>query len=92
MTSSTSSSNYGNLATYDPNNPGLAVSNYSIPHRFTWRLSYEAYWWGENRTKISLFGAANQDASLFCLGGPCMESTFENPLAAFKYLRRSTGR
>ena len=60
MTSSTSSSNFGNLATYDPNDPGLAVSNYSIPHRFTWRLSYEAYWWGDNRTKISLFGAANQ--------------------------------
>ncbi|MBT8069833.1 MAG: TonB-dependent receptor [Gammaproteobacteria bacterium] len=60
MTSSTSSSNYGNLATYDPNNPGLAISNYSIPHRFTARLSYEAYWWGENRTKFSLFGAANQ--------------------------------
>ncbi len=60
MTSSTSSSNYGNVAVYDSNNPGLAISNYSIPHRFTWRLSYEAYWWGDNRTKISLFGAANQ--------------------------------
>jgi hypothetical protein len=60
MTSSTSSSNYGNVAVYDPNNPGLAISNYSIPHRFTARLSYEAYWWGENRTKFSLFGAANQ--------------------------------
>ncbi len=60
MTSSTSSSNYGNLAVSDPNNPGLAISNYSIPHRFTARLSYEAYWWGENRTKFSLFGAANQ--------------------------------
>jgi hypothetical protein len=60
MTSSTSGSNFQNLARFDPNNPGLAVSNYSIPHRFTWRLSYEAFWWGDNRTKISLFGAANQ--------------------------------
>ena len=60
MTSSTSSSNYGNVAVSDSNNPGLAVSNYSIPHRFTARVSYEAYWWGENRTKFSLFGSANQ--------------------------------
>ncbi len=60
MTSSTSGSNYGNVAVSDPNNPGLAISNYSIPHRFTMRLSYEAFWWGENRTKISLFGSANQ--------------------------------
>ncbi len=60
MTSSTSSSNYGNIAVMDSNNPGLAVSNYSIPHRFTTRVSYEAYWWGDNRTKFSIFGAANQ--------------------------------
>lgn len=60
MTSSTSSSNYGNVAVSDSNNPGLAVSNYSIPHRFTARIAYEAYWWGENRTKFSLFGSANQ--------------------------------
>ena len=60
MTSSTSSSNYGNIAVSDSNNPGLAISNYSIPHRFTGRLSYTAYWWGENRTKFSVFGSANQ--------------------------------
>lgn len=60
MTSSTSSSNYGNLAVSDPNNPGLATSNYSIPHRFTARVSYEAYWWGENRSKFSIFGSMNE--------------------------------
>jgi len=60
MTSSTSSSNYGNVAVSDSNNPGLAISNYSIPHRFTARISYEAYWWGENRTKFSVFGSANE--------------------------------
>ena len=60
MTSSTSSSNYGNVAVTDPNNPGVAISNYSIPHRFTGRVSFEAYWWGDNRTMISLFGSANQ--------------------------------
>ncbi len=60
MTSSTSSSNFGNIAVKDPNNPGLAISNYSIPHRFTGRVSYSAYWWGDNRTKFSIFGSANQ--------------------------------
>ncbi len=60
MTSSTSGSNYANVAVSDPNNPGVAISNYSIPHRFTMRLAYEAFWWGDNRTKISLFGSMNQ--------------------------------
>lgn len=60
MTSSTSGSNWGNVAVKDPNNPGLAISNYNIPHRFTARLAYKAYWWGDNRTMISLFGALNE--------------------------------
>ncbi len=60
MTSSVSSSNYGNVAVSDPNNPGLAVSNYEIPNRFTMRVAYEAYWWGDNRSMITLFGALNQ--------------------------------
>jgi len=60
MTSSVSFSNYANIAVSDPNNPGPAVSNYLIPHRFTARLAYEAYWWDDNRTKITLFGAVNQ--------------------------------
>ncbi|HMB58590.1 MAG TPA: hypothetical protein VKN35_01645, partial [Xanthomonadales bacterium] len=60
MTSSVAFSNYANIAVDDPNNPGLAISNYNIPHRFTWRLEYNAYWWGDNRTSFSLFGAINQ--------------------------------
>lgn len=60
MTSSTSGSNYGNVAVRDPNNPGLAVSNYVIPNRFTARLAYKAYWFGDNRTMISLFGSMNE--------------------------------
>jgi len=60
MTSSVSFSNYANVAVSDPNDPGVAVSNYSIPHRFTLRMAYEAYWWGDNRTKITMFGAMNQ--------------------------------
>lgn len=60
MGSSTSGSNYGKIAVSDPNDPGLAISNYVIPHRFTARLAYKAYWWGDNRTMISLFGSANE--------------------------------
>ena len=40
MTSSVASSNYGNMATYDPTNPGARTSDYEIPHRFTMTLGY----------------------------------------------------
>lgn len=57
MTSSVAFSNYANVAVSDPNNPGRATSNYEIEHRFTLQLGYEAYWWGDNRTSFSLYGA-----------------------------------
>ncbi|NIP17428.1 MAG: TonB-dependent receptor, partial [Xanthomonadales bacterium] len=60
MTSSVAFSNYANVAVDDPNNPTLAVSNYNIPHRFTFRVSYENEWWGDNRSKFSLFVSANE--------------------------------
>jgi hypothetical protein len=60
MTSSVAFSNFANLSVDDPNNPSRAKSNYNIPHRFTFRLGYSAYWWGDNRTQFMLTGAANQ--------------------------------
>ena len=60
MTSSVAGSNFANISVSDFNNPGLAQANYDIPHRFTWRVSYEAYWWENNRTKFSIFGSANE--------------------------------
>jgi outer membrane receptor for ferrienterochelin and colicin len=60
MTSSVAFSNYANVAVSDPNNPGLATSNYEIPHRFTFELGYSAYWWADNRTNLTLFGARSQ--------------------------------
>ncbi|MCB1646787.1 MAG: hypothetical protein KDI36_15115, partial [Pseudomonadales bacterium] len=60
MTSSVAFSNYANIAVSDPNNPGAATSNYEIPHRFTLRLQYEAALWGDNMTRISLFGSRNE--------------------------------
>jgi len=60
MTSSVAFSNYANISVDDPNNPTLANSNYNIPHRFTWRVGYSAYWWGDNRTNFTLVGAVNE--------------------------------
>jgi outer membrane receptor for ferrienterochelin and colicin len=60
MTSSVAFSNFANVSVNDPNNPGLGVSNYEIPHRFTFRMGYAAYWWGDNRTLFTLSGASNQ--------------------------------
>jgi outer membrane receptor for ferrienterochelin and colicin len=60
MTSSVAFSNYANVAVSDPNDPGLATSNYEIPHRFTFELGYSAYWWADNRTSFTLFGARSQ--------------------------------
>jgi outer membrane receptor for ferrienterochelin and colicin len=60
MTSSVAFSNFANISVADPNNPSLAKSNYNIPHRFTWRVGYSAYWWKDNRTNFVLVGAVNQ--------------------------------
>jgi outer membrane receptor for ferrienterochelin and colicin len=60
MTSSVAFSNFANISTSDPNNPGLATSNYNIPHRFSFRMGYSAYFWGDNRTSFSLVGSHNE--------------------------------
>ncbi|HLF29543.1 MAG TPA: hypothetical protein VI566_00795, partial [Xanthomonadales bacterium] len=60
MTSSVSFSNFASIAVSDPNNPGRATSNYEIPHRFTLRIGYTAYWWGDNASKISVFASSNK--------------------------------
>jgi hypothetical protein len=70
MTSSVAFSNYALVSVDDPNGPSLANSNYNIPQRFTFRLGYSAYWWGDNRTNFTLVGAHNK-------GGP-FSYTFAN--------------
>ncbi|WP_341939132.1 TonB-dependent receptor [Marinimicrobium sp. C2-29] len=60
MTSSVAYSNYTNLATADPENPGPATSNYNIPHRFTAKLAYESNFFGDYATRVTLFGSANE--------------------------------
>ncbi|MEO1202523.1 MAG: TonB-dependent receptor, partial [Pseudomonadota bacterium] len=60
MTSSVAFSNFSNIAVSDPNNPGRAESNYEIPNRFTLRMSYQNAFFGDNMTKITVFGSANE--------------------------------
>ena len=60
MTSAVAGSNYGNLAATDPLNPGLATSNYEIPHRFTMSLSYRTELYQDYGTRFSLFGSASE--------------------------------
>lgn len=59
MTSSVAFSNYLNNAS-DPENPGLAPSNYEIPQRFTFRLGYSAEFMDGYRTRFSMFATANE--------------------------------
>jgi len=60
MTSATAGSNYGNIAVFDPNNPTAATSNYEVPHRFTFKVGYRKAFFGDNETKINLYGSRNQ--------------------------------
>ena len=60
MTSSTAGSNYFNVAVADSNNPGLATSNYEIPHRIVLKLAFERAFFGEYATRFTLYGSANE--------------------------------
>ncbi len=60
MTSSVAFSNYANAAVSDPNNPGVATSNYQIPHRFTLRLKYGKEFFGDYETRFTMFGSRNK--------------------------------
>ena len=54
-TSSTASSNFGNIGLFDPNNPTLATSNYEIEHALKLSLNYSRAFFGDYRTRIGLF-------------------------------------
>lgn len=60
MTSSVAFSNDKNYATSDPLNPGLATSNYVIPHRFTANLNFRKEFIGDLATSISTVATYNQ--------------------------------
>jgi hypothetical protein len=54
-TSSQASSNWDNVATADPNNPGLATSNYEIEHRLTLALNWKKAFFSDAYTSAGLF-------------------------------------
>jgi outer membrane receptor for ferrienterochelin and colicin len=54
-TSTTASSNWDNIATSDPNDLALAVSNYEIKHRATMQLTWRKAFFGENETRATLY-------------------------------------
>lgn len=62
MTSSVAFSNFSNFQTFDPVNPELGVSDYVIPHRFTFNLNMRKEFFKNYATKASLFATANEGA------------------------------
>ncbi|KAF7781920.1 hypothetical protein PRUB_b1292 [Pseudoalteromonas rubra] len=60
MTSSTASSNYGNIALTNPWSPELATSDYEVPHRFTLQLGYKHEFFDGYATKFNLFGQISE--------------------------------
>jgi hypothetical protein len=60
MTSSVAFSNYANVSVSDPNDPGVARSNYNIKHRFTLLANYHKALFGDNETKFTLYGRMNE--------------------------------
>ena len=60
MTASTAGSNFDNVALLDIDNIPVATSNYVVPQRFTMRFDYEAFWFGDNSTRFTLFGYYNE--------------------------------
>jgi hypothetical protein len=54
-TSSVAFSNFGQFATADSNNPGLATSNYEIKNQWKARASWSHKFWDDYATSVSLF-------------------------------------
>ena len=78
MTSSVAFSNYMNRAFTDPQEQKLSTSNYNIRHRFTATLNYEAFFWNDNATTISLYAAANE-------GTPYSYTLADDPNSVYGY-------
>ncbi len=60
MTSAVAVSNFDNTALLDINNPGVANSNWVAPQRITANFYFERAFFGDNLTRISLQGYANE--------------------------------
>ncbi|GGX73583.1 Oar protein [Litorimonas cladophorae] len=60
MTSSVAFSNYNNISRSNPQDPGVATSNYEIKHRFTFRAGYEVELVQDYKTRLSMFASLNE--------------------------------
>ena len=60
MTSSVAFTNYVSVSVSDPNDPGVARSNYNIKNRFTLRANYRKAFFGDYETKFTLYGRVNE--------------------------------
>ncbi len=70
-TSSQASSNWDNIAVSDPNNPGVATSNYEIEHQFKGALTWRKAFFGDYETSISLVGERRSGRPFsYTIGGP----------------------
>ncbi|HZW59672.1 MAG TPA: TonB-dependent receptor, partial [Woeseiaceae bacterium] len=81
MTSSVAFSNYVNVSVSDPNNPGVADSNYNIPNRFTLRMNYRRAFFGDYETRFTLYGRVNEGrpfSSVFVDGGFTFGDTLDD--------------
>lgn len=56
LTSSTSSSNYGNNAFLDPNRAAYGRSIYEYTHQWKFSADFKREFFGDNETRVSLFG------------------------------------
>lgn len=74
MTSSTASSNFGNVALLDINNPKASTTQYEVPHRFTMRLRYANNFFSELETSFTLSGFREAgQAQSYVMGSSALE-------------------
>ncbi len=81
MTSSVAFSNYANISVSDPNNPAVSTSNYNIKNRFTVQMNYRKAFFGDNETKITLYGRVNEGrpySPVFVDGGNVFGDTIDD--------------
>ncbi len=60
MTSSVAFSNYNNISRSNPQDPGVATSNYEIKHRFTFRTGYDMEIIEGYKTRFSAVATLNE--------------------------------
>ena len=78
MTSFVAGSNFTNLALLDINNPYPGVSNYVVPHRFTLRASYATELFGDNMTRVTLYGVTQEgQPTTYVMGSDNLEGDGE---------------